>query len=83
MPHERIGGEVARLYVTREGSNIRIDGYGDRYFILELSHPNHNSIYSLLVAAMINRTDVLLRLETYAESDPPTDIVSYIVVDQP
>jgi hypothetical protein len=81
MSCENVQGKVSRLYVNAPACNIRLDTYGDRYFILNLPHQNYHSIYSLLVAAAVNRYTVLLRLEDYEPPDPPSNIVQYIVLD--
>lgn len=81
MAYEYVIGKVSRLFPHNTGCAIKLDTYGDREFALEKSHDNYNSIYSLLLAAAVNRYTVHLRLESYSEPDPPSDIVLYIVVD--
>jgi hypothetical protein len=81
MAYENAEGKVSRLYVNASACNVRLDTYGDRYFTLNLSHSNYYSIYSLLVAASVNRYTVLLRLQDYEPPDPPSNIVQYIVLD--
>ncbi|MEM9597942.1 MAG: hypothetical protein AAGD06_27005 [Acidobacteriota bacterium] len=83
MPYENVDGKISRLYVNSDSCNIRLDGHGERYFTLGQDHGNYPSIYSLLVAGMIHRNEVRLRLESYADGEPPSDVVRYIVVDQP
>ncbi len=83
MAYDNVDGRVSCLYTNREGCSIRLDAHGDKYFRLELDHPNYNGIYSLLVVAAVNRYGIRLRLEDYEPSDPPSTIVQYIVVDWP
>ena len=79
-------GVVTRLYVREEGTNIRINvdpdlQPKDSYFLLELSHPDYNALYSLALAAAVNRLPLRIR----ANGDDPIKgrvcTVSYMVVD--
>ena len=83
MAHDNVHGSVSRLYTNRAGCNIRLDAHTDKYFQLQLDHPNYNGIYSLLVVAAVNRYRVRLRLENYEKSTPPSTLVRYLVVDWP
>ena len=79
-------GIVTRIYVREQGANIRLDIGSelqpkDNYFLLELTHPNYNALYSLALAAAVNRLPLRIR----ADGDLPLKgrdcVVSYMVVD--
>jgi len=83
MAH-RVTGKVERLYVTAGNCYIRLQGIADlpldRYFELRQSHQNYNALYSLALAAAINRYDLTIR--TIGEIDPSRFAgVRYMVVD--
>ena len=59
-------GKVRRLYVTHARTFVRLDipvaqQPKDNYFELLQTHPNYNALYSLALAAAINRYDLLVR----------------------
>lgn len=83
MPHETVDGKVRRLHVNTDSCSIRLDQHGDRYFKLPHTHDNYFSIYSLLVAAAVNRYTINLRLEDYKPTEPPSSIVLSMTVDWP
>ncbi len=72
-------GLIVRLYVNPAGCNIELDTYQTdphTYFKVRLNHENYTAVYSLALAAAINRYKVWLRLR-----DGTDDEVLYIVVD--
>ena len=80
----RAKGTVARLYPNSEGCYIRLDYSGvkpkDGYFFLDKDHGNYNALYSLAVAAAINRDKLTIR--TKADIDPNEHAKTvYMVVD--
>lgn len=79
-------GVVTRLYVSSPGTYIRLDigpelQPSSNYFLLQLSHPDYNALYSLALAAAVNRLPLRIR----ANGDVPLKgrdcFVSYMVVD--
>lgn len=79
-------GKVSRIYPHSAGCYIRLANlspepqYG--YFDLPISHPNYNSLYSLALAAAINRYDLGIRVSgEISESEIAT--ASYLWVDWP
>jgi hypothetical protein len=83
-------GTIARLYVTRTGSDrgvafVRLnipaaEQPKDDYFLLEQTHPNYNALYSLALTAAINRYPLWIRTE--ADISPTAyATVRYMVVD--
>lgn len=83
MAHE-VTGKVARLYVTTGHCYIRLTGVTDLpldgYFDLRQSHENYNALYSLALAAAINKYD--LEIRTIGEIDSSNFAgVDYMVID--
>ena len=81
-----VTGKVARVYTDRGGTYIRLEGLAsnvsprDGYFLLQTTHPNYNSLYSLLLTAATNRLD--LQIRTVDEISPGLHaVVAYMVVD--
>jgi hypothetical protein len=59
-------GKVRRLYVTGGRTFVRLDIPAaqqpkESYFELLQTHSNYNALYSLALAAAINRYDLLIR----------------------
>ena len=81
-------GRVSRLFTRTIGTSIRLlvppgtvqplDGY----FTLRLTHPNYNALYSLALAAAVNRYDLRIRAQTEINPAEEAD-VSYLVVNWP
>ncbi|MCA1696296.1 MAG: hypothetical protein LC749_17130 [Actinobacteria bacterium] len=85
MATHNFTGRVTRLYVRREGLFVRLDIAAnqqplDNYFRLPLDHQNYNSLYSIALAASINRYNLWIR--TTVDIDPGERAeVEYMVVD--
>ena len=67
MPGFRLGGKIVDLVGDRGGTLIRLDndpkdGPKDNVWKLELGHDNYNALYSLALAAAINRWPVGIRI---------------------
>lgn len=81
----KVSGRVVRLYVRDNGTNVRLEIPTEKqplenYFLLELSHPNYNALYSLALSAAINGYVLLIR--TKADIDPnAVATVEYMLVD--
>ena len=62
----RAMGKVTRMYPNQEGCYLEIDYQGDKpkdnSFFLPLSHPNYNSIYSLVVVAAVHNYNLTVRV---------------------
>ncbi len=83
-------GKVKRIYATYETTDARTfialelpaatPAPKDGYFVLEARHPNYNALYSLALAAAVNRYDLTIRAaaEITSEAHAP---VEYMVVD--
>ena len=61
-------GLVSKLYPTTTGTYIEMDNATPRrpkddLFFLPVSHGNYNAVYSLVLAASVNRYRILLRTE--------------------
>jgi hypothetical protein len=83
MSH-RASGRVSRLYVDEGHCYIKLEGAQepplDGYFELRKEHPNHNALYSLVLAAAVNRYTITIR--TVGEIDPMKYApVAYATVD--
>jgi hypothetical protein len=87
---DTVTGKVTRLYVSSsrhvpEGlTRIRLDVQDpspkDGYFRLDPQDPNYSALYSLALAAAINRYD--LRIDTDEEITPTEEaVVDYLVVN--
>ena len=78
-------GKVIRLYVNRGNTTIRLDiepkeGPKDGYFRLRRDHENYNALYSLALAAAVNRLP--LRIRTVDEIvTTQSAVVEYMVMD--
>ena len=78
-------GRVTRLYVRNEGTNIRLEipdneQPKEKYFLLELNHPNYNALYSLALSAAVNGYLLLIRTKTDISPDEVAT-VEYMLVD--
>ena len=81
-------GTVARLYPSGAGTYIKLNGLPpadtpkNGLFFLELRHANYNALYSLALAAAVNRLELMIRIDG-DDIDPAGDYptVSYMVVD--
>ena len=63
-----VTGKVNRMYVNRLALEIRLDIdpkilAADKYFVLRVTHPNYNALYSLALAAAVNRLPLGIRTE--------------------
>ena len=82
-------GTVARLYSDNAGTYIKLNGLPpadtpkNGLFSLELHHPNYNALYSLALAAAVNRLELMIRIDGEADINPSGDYptVNYMVVD--
>ena len=85
MATHNFAGRVSRMYVRRDGLFVRLDIPEDEqpldnYFRLPLAHPNYNALYSIVLAASINRYNLWIR--TTVDIDPGERAeVEYMVVD--
>jgi len=79
-------GKVSRLYVNRGNTSIRLDidwektGPANGYFKLRLDHVNYNALYSLALAAAVNRFPLRIRTVKEIVKDDRAE-VEYMVVD--
>ena len=84
-----VTGKVNRMYVNKLGLDVRLDidpktAPKDGYFFLRVTHPNYNALYSLALAAAVNRLPLSIRTvgeiedATKAEKRPE---VEYFVQD--
>ena len=78
-------GKVIRLYVNRGNTSIRLDinsksGPEDGYFQLRLDHANYNALYSLALAAAVNRLPLRIRTVEDIVADKRA-VIEYMVVD--
>ena len=77
-------GKVKRIYPDETGCYIRLDYSGTqpkgRYFRLDLSHDNYESLYTLALTAATNGYDLLIRTRKPISSSKYGRIV-YMVVD--
>ena len=81
----RLKGKVIRLFPANRVTHIRLDidpkvGPLDGYFDLKLDHDNYNALYTLALAAAVNRLPLTIR----AVSDivaTERAVVQYMVVD--
>ena len=89
---DRITGKVTRLYPTEGKTYIRLDkdwekeGPKDGYFVLNRDHDNYEALYSLALAAAINRLPLKIRADTRPPNPPAITIndhapVVYMVVE--
>ena len=82
----RATGKVTRLYVQPDETVIRLGDTNDvlplnGYFHLKMSqHKNYNALYSLALAAAVNRYSLQIRVR--GEIDPTQEAnVNYMVID--
>jgi hypothetical protein len=78
-------GKVIRLYVNRGNTSIRLDidsksAPKDGYFQLRLDHANYNALYSLALAAAVNRIPLRIRTVEDIVADKRA-VIEYMVVD--
>ena len=81
----QVKGTVARLFVNAAGANLRLHIPTDQqpkdgYFLLELTHQNYLALYSLALAAAMNRDPLLIRTAGEITEDTRAT-VQYMVVD--
>ena len=85
-------GKVEIIYPNRDdGVRIRLSGIpaedtpSDRYFLLEIDHPNYNALYSLALVAAVNRHNLTIRIQGPGDVDidpsVPSPPVSYMYVE--
>ncbi len=84
---DRVRAPITRLFAGNDGTYIRlaIDASiapKDNYFLLEASHPNYYSLYSLALTAAVNRSPILVRARAAWNPGVDTPGVSYLVVDR-
>jgi hypothetical protein len=77
-------GKVRRLYVHKNGTSIRLDipkseQPEDRYFHLKRDHANYDALYSLALAAAVNRLDISVKTQGKTTVKPAW--ISYMYVD--
>jgi hypothetical protein len=77
--------KVARLYVTRGRTNIRLnlpaaEQPADEYFVLPQEHSNYNALYSLALSSAINGYQLSIRTTNDINPGDPAE-VAYMVVD--
>ena len=75
---------VTRLFVHKNGLSVRLDLPAaeqpeDRYFHLARDHANYDALYSLALAAAVNRYDLWIRTEGETTVAPAR--VSYMFTD--
>ena len=78
-------GKVARLYVNRGNTTIRLDidpksSPKDGYFQLGLDHANYNALYSLALSAAVNRLPLRIRSVEDIVADKRA-VVEYMIID--
>jgi hypothetical protein len=84
----RFYGEVERLFVRREGCEIRLQNVSpsdaempkDGYFFLYREHENYRALYSLALLAASGRHRLSIRTVTDAVDTAPAE-VEYMVLD--
>ena len=80
-------GKVARLYVRKEITYIRLDnapasGPKGNYFGLKMDRPNYNALYSLALAAAANRWPLTVNVKDNEGISPEREaFVDYLFVD--
>lgn len=88
MAYNRATGKIIRLYPDQNGCYIELDytppqGESkprDKYFHLEKTHENYNSLYSLILVAAVNGYDMMIRVGgSIVEAEYAK--VSYLVVN--
>lgn len=82
-------GKIARLHASAEKSvgrtYLRLDlppavkGPKDGYFFIETTQSNYNALYSLALAAAINRYAVAVQTEKEITADAQAKVASLIV----
>jgi len=79
-------GTISRLYSNSQGCYIKLSGIAanatprNGYFQLKLTHPNYDALYSLIMAAAINRYKIQIRATSTITSRSFAE-VSYVTVD--
>ena len=79
-------GSISRLYSNPEGCYIKLSGIATNatpkngYFQLKLTHPNYNALYSLIMAAAINRYKIQIRATSTITSLSFAEVL-YVMVD--
>ena len=86
-----VTGRVERIYPNPEGARVRLSGIpaddtpSDRYFLLEIGHPNYNALYSLTLVAAVNNYNLTIRIQgpSDVDIDPsvPSPPVQYMYID--
>ncbi len=85
MATHRFTAKVARLFVTRGRTNIRLklpaaEQPADGYFVLPQEHNNYHALYSLALSSAINGYQLSIRTTTDINPGDPAE-VAYMVVD--
>ena len=87
MAEVTMTGKVARLYVRRDITYIRLDnakasGPKENYFGLQMDAPNYNALYALALAAAANRWPLTIKIRAEAGISSERDaFVDYLFVD--
>jgi hypothetical protein len=86
----RVTGTVSRIYPTRSASNVgstyirlnipEAEQPRDGYFQLVTSHPSYSALYSLTLAAAINRLPLTIRTEGEITPDRYAQVM-YMVLE--
>jgi len=79
----KVSGEVSMIYPSKDACYIRLKDPQyvprDDFFMLPLSHPNYNALYSLAVVAAVNRYTLSIRTVTEI-TDTEYPKISYMTV---
>lgn len=78
-------GIITRVYNDADGTYFRMNGDDgpapkSGYYQLPLAHPNYNAIYSLGLAAAVNKTRIRIRTDDPLSASEH-GIVTYLVAD--
>ncbi|HEY5788384.1 MAG TPA: hypothetical protein VIT65_26800 [Microlunatus sp.] len=85
MATHNFKAKVARLYVTRGKTNIRLklpanEQPAESYFALPQTHSNYSALYSLALSAAINGSQLAIRTTQDIDPGDPAEVM-YMVVD--
>ncbi|MDG1102770.1 MAG: hypothetical protein P8N75_05250 [Ascidiaceihabitans sp.] len=78
-------GVITRIYTDTVRTTFRLNGKDgsvpkNGYYELALTHPNYNALFSLGLAAAVNKTSVRIRTDDALNANEH-GIVTYIVAD--